>query len=519
MANAVEVAGPELGAVRIDSGDLGVLARQVRDQLDELGATNTRIVVSGDLDEFSIAGLRAEPVDIYGVGTSVVTGSGAPTASMVYKLVEVDGMPVEKRSTHKESHGGRKKATRLAKASGTIVEEIVHPAGESAPQSKLDARGLTVPLVREGDARRRFRYGRGPRQGGRRAAQPAVGRFEALPRRARDTDPDGPSHRPRRLGGATSEAAPVTELLATAVAALGGSERSGQVEMANAVAHAFDAGEHLAVQAGTGTGKSLAYLIPAIARAVATDEPVVVSTATIALQRQLVDRDLPALAESLAGALPREPKFALLKGRGNYLCLNKIHNGAAAEPEDGPQEELFDTAATTALGRDVQRLIAWSSTTETGDRDELTPGVPDRSWGQVSVSARECIGAARCPFGTDCFAEKARDTAGHADVVVTNHALLAIDAVSDAAVLPEHRLLVVDEAHELVDRVTGVATAELSNAVLSAANRRVARLVEPELVATAGGRNGDILIRDSRRDAGTHRPTRRRDDHISDRAA
>ena len=251
--------------------------------------------------------------------------------------------------------------------------------------------------------------------------------------------------------------------------------------MAEAVAHAFDAGEHLAVQAGTGTGKSLAYLVPAIARAVATDEPVVVSTATIALQRQLVDRDMPALAESLADALPRRPEFALLKGRGNYLCLNKIHNGSAAEPDDRPQEELFDAAATTALGRDVQRLTAWSSTTETGDRDELTPGVRDQSWKQVSVSARECIGAARCPFGTDCFAEKARDTAGHADVVVTNHALLAIDAISDAAVLPEHRLLVVDEAHELVDRVTGVATAELSAATLSAANRRVARLVESEL--------------------------------------
>ncbi len=251
--------------------------------------------------------------------------------------------------------------------------------------------------------------------------------------------------------------------------------------MAEAVAHAFETGEHLAVQAGTGTGKSLGYLVPAIARAVATDEPVVVSTATIALQRQLVDRDLPALADSLADALPRRPEFALLKGRGNYLCLNKVHNGSVAEPDDGPQEELFDAAASTALGRDVQRLTAWSSTTETGDRDELTPGVPDRSWGQVSVSARECIGAARCPFGTDCFAEKARNTAGHADIVVTNHALLAIDAIADAAVLPEHRLLVVDEAHELVDRVTGVATAELSNATLSAANRRVARLVEPEL--------------------------------------
>ncbi|HEX7428118.1 MAG TPA: nicotinate phosphoribosyltransferase [Mycobacterium sp.] len=151
VANAVEVAGPELGAVRIDSGDLGVLARQVRAQLDSLGARNTRIVVSGDLDEFSIAALRAEPVDIYGVGTSVVTGSGAPTASMVYKLVEVDGLPVEKRSAHKESHGGRKKATRLAKPSGTIVEEIVHPAAEPAPPSQLVARDLTVPLVKEGE--------------------------------------------------------------------------------------------------------------------------------------------------------------------------------------------------------------------------------------------------------------------------------------------------------------------------------------------------------------------------------
>jgi nicotinate phosphoribosyltransferase len=147
VANAVAVAGPELGAVRIDSGDLGVMARQVRDQLDGLGATKTRIVVSGDLDEYSIAGLAAAPVDVYGVGTSVVTGSGAPTASMVYKLVEVDGMPVAKRSSHKESHGGRKAARRLAKESGTIVEEVVHPA-DSVPDD--DGRVLTVPLARSG---------------------------------------------------------------------------------------------------------------------------------------------------------------------------------------------------------------------------------------------------------------------------------------------------------------------------------------------------------------------------------
>src|ERR1700756_1652522 len=147
--NAVAAAGTGLGAVRIDSGDLGVLARQVRAQLDRLGATQTRIVVSGDLDEFAIAGLRAEPVDSYGVGTSLVTGSGAPTASMVYKLVDVDGLPVEKRSVRKESHGGRKQALRLCRPTGTITEEIVHPAGHQ-PQTGEPSRVVTIPLVRGG---------------------------------------------------------------------------------------------------------------------------------------------------------------------------------------------------------------------------------------------------------------------------------------------------------------------------------------------------------------------------------
>jgi ATP-dependent DNA helicase DinG len=276
----------------------------------------------------------------------------------------------------------------------------------------------------------------------------------------------------------------VSELLAVAVAALGGSERRGQVEMAGAVERAFETGEHLVVQAGTGTGKSLAYLVPAILRAVTDDAPVVVSTATIALQRQLVDRDLPRLADSLAESLPRPPRFALLKGRRNYLCLNKIHNGAAAGESDDerPQEELFDPAAVSALGRDVQRLTAWASATDSGDRDDLKPGVPDRSWSQVSVSARECLGVARCPFGAECFSERARAEAGRADVVVTNHALLAIDAVAESAVLPEHALLVVDEAHELVDRVTSAATAELTSAALAVAARRITRLVDPDLV-------------------------------------
>lgn len=271
----------------------------------------------------------------------------------------------------------------------------------------------------------------------------------------------------------------VPDLLARAVTALGGTERPGQIQMAEAVAHAFATGEHLAVQAGTGTGKSLAYLVPAIARALADQTPVVVSTATIALQRQLVDRDLPRLADALADTLPRKPKFALLKGRRNYLCLNKIHRGIEAEEPELSQEELF--TASSPLGRDVQRLTAWASETQTGDRDDVRPGVPDRAWAQVSVSARECLGMARCPYGQDCFAEKARAEAGQADVVVTNHALLAIDAISEANVLPEHDLLVVDEAHELVDRVTSVATAELTPAPLGLAVRRIARLVNPEL--------------------------------------
>jgi len=149
VERAVAAAGPELGAIRIDSGDLGELARQAREQLDALGARATRIVLSGDLDEYAIAALRAEPVDAYGVGTSVVTGSGAPTAGMVYKLVEVDGISVAKRSSNKESRGGRKEALRLSRPTGTVTEEVVHPAGRK-PSTTEPHRVLTTPLVRDG---------------------------------------------------------------------------------------------------------------------------------------------------------------------------------------------------------------------------------------------------------------------------------------------------------------------------------------------------------------------------------
>jgi nicotinate phosphoribosyltransferase len=149
IATAIEAAGPRLRAIRIDSGDLGQLAKQAREQLDRLGAPDVQIVVSGDLDEYSIAALRADPVDSYGVGTSVVTGSGVPTAGMIYKLVEVDGRPVAKRSTSKTSRGGAKSALRRYKPTGTAVEELVFPRGRQPELEKHD-RVLPVPLLREG---------------------------------------------------------------------------------------------------------------------------------------------------------------------------------------------------------------------------------------------------------------------------------------------------------------------------------------------------------------------------------
>ncbi|MEO3814520.1 ATP-dependent DNA helicase [Sphaerisporangium sp. B11E5] len=263
-------------------------------------------------------------------------------------------------------------------------------------------------------------------------------------------------------------------MLSAAVTALGGAERPGQVKMAQAVRHAIEHDEHLAVQAGTGTGKSLAYLVPALRHAIESDGAVVVSTATIALQRQLVDRDLPRLAQALADHLPHEPQFAILKGRRNYLCRHKAVAGWADDEEEG----LFDPRDISATGRMVQRIQEWAEETETGDRDELVPGVNEQAWRQFSVSARECLGAQRCPSGAECFAERARERAGQVDVVVTNHALLAIDAMEDFAVLPDHDVVVVDEAHELADRVTAVVTDELSEVSVATAVRRVGRLIE-----------------------------------------
>ena len=280
-----------------------------------------------------------------------------------------------------------------------------------------------------------------------------------------------------------SPAPSLTDLLSAAVAAVGGTERPGQVAMAEAVAQAVADDSHLLVQAGTGTGKSLGYLVPALAQSVraAPGQPegrVVVATATLALQRQLVGRDLPRAVRALQPLLRRRPEYAMLKGRSNYLCLHRLHDGVPQDDEEGLFDPLESAGPTSRLGRDLLRLRDWADETDTGDRDDLSPGVSDRAWAQVSVSSRECLGAAACPYGEECFAEAARERARLADVVVTNHALLAIDAIEGAPVLPRHRMLVVDEAHELVSRVTGVATGELTPGGVQRAVRRAAKLVD-----------------------------------------
>jgi len=273
-------------------------------------------------------------------------------------------------------------------------------------------------------------------------------------------------------------------LLHAAVQGVGGVERPGQVQMAHAVEQAIESGEHLLVQAGTGTGKSLAYLIPAVAHAFDKGKPAVVATATLALQAQIVDRDMPRLAAAVTPLLGRKPTYALVKGRRNYLCQHKLVGGF---PDD-EGESLLSVGQVDAnlsrLGAEVVRLREWADVTQSGDRDELVPGVSERAWRQVSVSAHECLGS-KCPMVAECFVERAREAARDVDVIVTNHSFMAIDAMEGRQMLPEHDVLVVDEAHELVDRVTSGITDELSAAMVAGAAKRAGRLAQTEPVTEA----------------------------------
>jgi ATP-dependent DNA helicase DinG len=279
---------------------------------------------------------------------------------------------------------------------------------------------------------------------------------------------------------------PIEKLLLTAVAALGGQERPGQVAMADAVGEAFSGRRHLVVQAGTGTGKSLAYLVPALLH----DRRVVVATATLALQHQLVERDIPRLIEAVSAAHPEvDTSYAVLKGRSNYACLHRVREGA---PDDD-QGTLVEVPQST-LGKKVLELRAWAEQQAegkgSGERDSA-PRHTEREWRQVSVSHRDCLGAARCPFGAECFAEVAREKAHRSHLIVTNHSLLAIDAIEGVPMIPDYDVVVVDEAHEVVARVTQAATDELLASDVDRAARRSRRYVEsPE---SSGSSPADAL--------------------------
>ncbi|HSI27061.1 MAG TPA: ATP-dependent DNA helicase [Aeromicrobium sp.] len=262
----------------------------------------------------------------------------------------------------------------------------------------------------------------------------------------------------------------VRQVLHAAVEAVSGTERPGQVQMAEAVQKALTANTHLLVQAGTGTGKSLGYLVPSLLHG----KRVVIATATLNLQHQLVERDIPALKEAAREVLHSAPAHAVVKGRGNYACLHRVREGV---PDD--QGVLIDLPE-GSLGSEVLELRDWAEEqaktrgagdSAAGDRDHA-PSHTDRAWRQISVSARECVGASRCAHGLECFAEQAREAANDADIIVTNHAMLAIDAIDGVPMLPEYRYVVVDEAHELAARVTQAATAELDPVMIERAAKR-----------------------------------------------
>jgi ATP-dependent DNA helicase DinG len=282
------------------------------------------------------------------------------------------------------------------------------------------------------------------------------------------------------------------DVLAAAVKAIGGIERPGQVEMADAIAECLESDHHLLVQAGTGIGKSLGYLAPALLWLVRhPGKRIVVATATLALQSQLANNDIPAAVDAVESVTGRRPRHAILKGRTNYVCLLRLREGTAQDqgaliPADDLIETLRSSPQSTpdsALGAEVLALRAWAEEQATqgglADRDDA-PSHTEKAWGQVSIPVRECLGAQRCPYGDECFVESSRDAARAADLVVTNHALLAINAMHGGTALPEHSAVIIDEAHELGSRVTGAASAELSPQMVERVSRRALTYLEDE---------------------------------------
>lgn len=279
-----------------------------------------------------------------------------------------------------------------------------------------------------------------------------------------------------QLSEPSAPASTARRVLDRVVETMGGNRRVGQEKMVDAITRAIEGSEHLLVQAGTGTGKSLGYLVPLLVHCARTGERALVTTATLALQRQILTKDAPAVLEQVSALTGLTPKIAVLKGWSNYLCLHRLGGGY---PHEGT---LFDDFAPSEgaravgeLGEQVLRLRQWAHETRTGDRDDLVPGVTDRAWRQVSVSKRECLGKA-CPLIEECFAQSARVSASEADLVVTNHSLFGIHCTGDNDLFTEVGPIIVDEAHELADRVRGQASQELSVALIS----RVARVLRSQ---------------------------------------
>ncbi len=248
----------------------------------------------------------------------------------------------------------------------------------------------------------------------------------------------------------------------------GAEERQGQIDMVHAVASAVDAGRSVIVQAGTGTGKSLGYLVPAIL----SGKKTVVATATKALQDQLNRNDLPLVAEHIG----RDVSWAVVKGRANYVCMQRVDELATK----GAQLDIEEI--TGRLRAEIDEIIAWARRSETGDFEELSKAPSDRARTSLSVGSDECPGRARCPAGDKCFAERARAAADEADVVVVNLHLYGLDIASAGAILPDHELVVFDEAHQLEQVISDTVGVEISNtrvASTAAAVRRV--LADPNI--------------------------------------
>ena len=248
----------------------------------------------------------------------------------------------------------------------------------------------------------------------------------------------------------------------------GAEERQGQIDMSHAIAESLASGRSIIVQAGTGTGKSLGYLVPAIL----TGETAVVATATKALQDQLNSNDLPLLQKHLD--IPFT--WAVVKGRSNYACLQRINERA----DKSAQLEFEETS--DKVNKEIDELIAWAKKTKTGDFDEL-PRIPsDRAKQAISVSTDECPGKNKCPVGANCFAERARDAASTANVVVVNIALYGAHIASSGNILPEHKIVIFDEAHQLESSLSDAVGIQLTNGRVSSFASSVRRVIADPMV-------------------------------------